>query len=219
MNPKFQRAGRNKNIKIQDMLSTGVGVVLVSKVEVSVDNRTIGRRKRKDDSDRSFRLRFSDTQQKRRQVSNSDFVETACRVRRERTPFHILLVSSKISVFVVSFWNSKNPKYECIPRCGESLQVLEWKRFRKGHWRVITWPKVVRMWLWERCNDCVEFFESPQNKTRGYVSQMTFGFFRWFLSFSSKSWTKWESANTERRTESGELVKKRIGEESLVPWK
>ena len=39
MNPKnpTSREG-NKNMKIQDMLSTGVGVLLVSKVEVLVDN-------------------------------------------------------------------------------------------------------------------------------------------------------------------------------------
>ena len=43
-------------MKIQDMLSTGVGVLLVSKVEVLVGRRG----KRKDDSDRSFRLRFSE---------------------------------------------------------------------------------------------------------------------------------------------------------------
>ena len=36
MNPT--NAERNKNMKIQDMLSTGVGVLLVSKVEVLVDN-------------------------------------------------------------------------------------------------------------------------------------------------------------------------------------
>ena len=55
------RAERNKNMKIQDMLSSGFGVRLVSKVEVS------GR----GNIDRSFRLRFSNTG-KRRDVSNSD---------------------------------------------------------------------------------------------------------------------------------------------------
>ena len=63
-------------MKIQDMLSTGVGVLLVSKVEVLVDNIELNcwkkrRGKRKDDSDRSFRLRFLGTGQ-RRHVSNSD---------------------------------------------------------------------------------------------------------------------------------------------------
>ena len=35
---EFQRAERNKNMKIVDMLSTGVGVLLVSKLVVLVDN-------------------------------------------------------------------------------------------------------------------------------------------------------------------------------------
>ena len=49
-------------------------MLLVSKVEVLVDNIELNcwkKRKRKDDSDRSFRLRFSDTG-KRRHVSSSD---------------------------------------------------------------------------------------------------------------------------------------------------
>ena len=60
-------------MKIQDLLFTGVGVLLVLKVEVLVDNiETIGRRgMRKKDSDRCFRLRFLDTG-KRRHASNSD---------------------------------------------------------------------------------------------------------------------------------------------------
>ena len=62
-------------MKIQDMLSTGVGVLLVSKVEVLVDNLEIvlleEEERENDDSDRSFRLPFSDTG-KRRHVSNSD---------------------------------------------------------------------------------------------------------------------------------------------------
>ena len=35
---RIERAERHKSMKIQDMLSTGVGVLLVSKVEVLVDN-------------------------------------------------------------------------------------------------------------------------------------------------------------------------------------
>ena len=35
---RIPRAERNKNMKIQDMLFTGIGVGLVSKVEVLVDN-------------------------------------------------------------------------------------------------------------------------------------------------------------------------------------
>ena len=35
---RIQRAERNKNMKIQDVLSTGFGVLLVLKVEVLVDN-------------------------------------------------------------------------------------------------------------------------------------------------------------------------------------
>ena len=60
-------------MKIQDMLSTGVGVLLVLQVEVLVDNIEVNcwKKRREDDSDRSFRLRFSDTG-KRRHVSNSD---------------------------------------------------------------------------------------------------------------------------------------------------
>ena len=72
---RIQRVERNKNMKIQDMLSTGVGVLLVLKVEVLVVNIELNcwkqRRERTNDSDRSFRLRFSDTG-KRRHVSNSD---------------------------------------------------------------------------------------------------------------------------------------------------
>ena len=36
--PRVKNPTTNKNIKIQDMLSTGVGVLLVLKVEVLVDN-------------------------------------------------------------------------------------------------------------------------------------------------------------------------------------
>ena len=74
MNPRIQRAERNKNMKIQGMLSAGVGVLLVLKVAVLVDNIDLNcwkKRKRKNDSDRSFRQRFSETG-KRRHVSNSD---------------------------------------------------------------------------------------------------------------------------------------------------
>ena len=69
------------------------------------------RRKRKDDSDRTFRLRFFDTG-KRRYVSNSD-LQRAGVVNRERhvvnervpqhTLFHFVLVSSKILLFAESF--------------------------------------------------------------------------------------------------------------------
>ena len=52
MNPKNSQAERNKNMKIQDMLSTGVGVLLVSMAEVLVDNIELNCWKRKDDSDR-----------------------------------------------------------------------------------------------------------------------------------------------------------------------
>ena len=62
-------------MKIQDMLFTVIGVRLVSKVEVLVDNIELNfwkkTRERKNNSDRSCRLRFSDTS-KRRHVSNSD---------------------------------------------------------------------------------------------------------------------------------------------------
>ena len=59
-------------MKIQDMLSTGVGVLQVLKAEVLVDNIELNCwRKRKNDSDGCFRLRFSDTG-KRRHVSDSD---------------------------------------------------------------------------------------------------------------------------------------------------
>ena len=69
---RIPRVERNKNMKIQDMLSTGVGVLLVLKVEVLVDNiELICWDKRKNDSDRSFRLWFSDTRACRH-VSNSD---------------------------------------------------------------------------------------------------------------------------------------------------
>ena len=61
-------------MKMQDVLSTGVGVLLVLKVEVLVDNIELIFWKKsgeKDNSDRSFRLRFSHTG-KCRHVSNSD---------------------------------------------------------------------------------------------------------------------------------------------------
>ena len=51
-------------MKIQDMPPTGVGVLLLLKVEVLVDNVELNCQReveRKNDSDRSFRLRFSDT--------------------------------------------------------------------------------------------------------------------------------------------------------------
>ena len=60
-------------MKFQDMLFTRVGVLLVSKVEVLVDNIELNYwKKRKEEGrlDRSFRLQFSDTG-KRRHVSNS----------------------------------------------------------------------------------------------------------------------------------------------------
>ena len=38
MKPKNPTSKRSENMKIQDMLSTGVGVLLVSKAEVLVDN-------------------------------------------------------------------------------------------------------------------------------------------------------------------------------------
>ena len=38
INPRIAREERSRNTKIQDMLSTGVGVVLVSKVEVLGDS-------------------------------------------------------------------------------------------------------------------------------------------------------------------------------------
>ena len=50
-------------MKIQDMLFSGVGVLLVSKVEVLVDNIEFNCwRKSKNNSDCSFRLRFLDTE-------------------------------------------------------------------------------------------------------------------------------------------------------------
>ena len=61
-------------MKILDMLFAEVGVLLVLKVEVLVDNIELNcwqKRKEKNDSDRIFRLRFSDTG-KRRHDSNSD---------------------------------------------------------------------------------------------------------------------------------------------------
>ena len=67
---------------------------------------------RKNNSDLRLRLQFSDTG-KRRHVSNSDLSRQAGMVKRERhvvngkvpqhSPFHFLLVSSKILVFAESF--------------------------------------------------------------------------------------------------------------------
>ena len=57
MNPKNPRAERNKNMEIQDMLFTGAGVLLVSKVEVLVDNIELCcRRKRKEQEKRRLKL-------------------------------------------------------------------------------------------------------------------------------------------------------------------
>ena len=110
---RIPRAERNKNMKIQDMQFTGIGVRLVSKVEVLVNNIELNcwrKRKEKDHSACSFRLRLLDTG-KCRHVSSS--VETAGMVKRKRrvvngkvpqhTPFHFLLVSSKTLVFAESF--------------------------------------------------------------------------------------------------------------------
>ena len=61
-------------MKIRDMPSTGVGVLLVSKVGVSEDNIELFYWKKKNEkgrSDRGFLLRFSD-KGKRRHVSTSD---------------------------------------------------------------------------------------------------------------------------------------------------
>ena len=49
---RIQRAERNKNIKILDMLSTGVGVLLVSKVEVLVGNIELNYWKKKKEKGR-----------------------------------------------------------------------------------------------------------------------------------------------------------------------
>ena len=49
---RIQRAERNKNMKIQDMLSTGVDVLLVSKVEVSGDNIELNYWKKKKEKGR-----------------------------------------------------------------------------------------------------------------------------------------------------------------------
>ena len=60
-------------MKIQDMLSTGVGVLLVLKVEVLVDNIELNRWKKRTEKKRlrsyGFLTRFSG---KRRHVSKSD---------------------------------------------------------------------------------------------------------------------------------------------------
>ena len=68
------RVEKNKNMKIQDMLCTGMGVLLVTKVVELVDSVELNcwrRGKRKNDSDRSFRLRFS-AQENADTFSNSD---------------------------------------------------------------------------------------------------------------------------------------------------
>ena len=64
MNPKNPTSiERNKDMKIQDTLFKGVGVLFVSKVEVLVDNIELNCwRKSKNNSDCSFRLRFLDTE-------------------------------------------------------------------------------------------------------------------------------------------------------------
>ena len=51
MNPRIQREERSRNTKIQDMLSAGVGVPLVSKVEVlgdSIELNCCKKRKKKE---------------------------------------------------------------------------------------------------------------------------------------------------------------------------
>ena len=73
-------------MKIQYMMSTGVGVLLVSKVEVSGDNIELNfwkRRKREDDSNRCFRFRFSNAGKTQTRFQFL-FVETAGMVKRER---------------------------------------------------------------------------------------------------------------------------------------
>ena len=53
MNPKNPTSReRSKNMKIQDMLSAGVGVLLVSKVEVSEDNIELNYWKKREDKGR-----------------------------------------------------------------------------------------------------------------------------------------------------------------------
>ena len=103
-------------MKIQGVLSTGVGVLLVSKVEVLGDDIELNcwkKRKRKDDSDRSFRLPFSDRKtQARFQIlicRGSRYGQTEATCNRkvpQHTPFHFLLVSSKILVFAESCCNA-----------------------------------------------------------------------------------------------------------------
>ena len=51
LNPK-NRAERNKNMKIQDMLSAGVGVLLVLKVEVLVNNIELNCWKKRSEKER-----------------------------------------------------------------------------------------------------------------------------------------------------------------------
>ena len=102
-------------MKIQDMLSTETGVLLVSKVEELVGNvESNCRSKRK--GKKRFRLLHLITvhdRRKRRHVSNSDLSRQQGMAKRERhvvnrkvpqhTPFLFFWVSSKILVFAESF--------------------------------------------------------------------------------------------------------------------
>ena len=99
-------------MKIQDMLSTGVCVLLVSKAEGGWETHRIELLEEEERERATPTVQFSDTG-KCRHFSNSDLSRQQGMVKRERhvvnqkvpqhTPFHFLLVSSKILVFAESF--------------------------------------------------------------------------------------------------------------------
>ena len=103
-------------MKIQDMLSTGVGVRLVSKVEILVDHTEMNCWKKRREKER-LRSQLSTTiffTGKQRHVSSSGLSRQQVWSNGsvvngkvpQHTPFHFLLVSSKILVFAESFSNA-----------------------------------------------------------------------------------------------------------------
>ena len=215
---RIQQMEKNKNIKIQDMLSTGVGVLLVSKVEVVVDNIELNCYKKRKEKEQ-LRLLFSTTVSWHRKTQTRFqfwFAETAGMVKWERhvvngkvpqkTPFHFCPFHQRSLFSLNHFWNVIMKRARKHSKMRWFTHVEEWKWFRKDHLRVITWRTVVWKWLWEKWNDSAELFEFPLNNTQVYVSQMTVHYSVGVLVLHRNSWTKWELTKTERRVKWGELV-------------
>ena len=217
---------RNKNMRIQDVY---IGVLLLSKVELLVENIELNCWSNGNESEslrvllltvvswhEKMRIRFQLCRDSRFGQTGATRCErkgpTACSIS-------FLVGFVKDLFFAEWFWNVTMNWARNHFKMQWSKHVLELTWFHRDQLKVITWPTVVRKWLWEKKNDNEELSEQSTGVRIADDSALLSWHPRFAAQFMNKMgigerWTnEWNEANSTKM----EKANGAIWSESLVP--